>query len=211
MTLVRDLWAASPRRAAFLVVLLALGAAGQATAAGLAGPVLLYHSTFLFAVLALALGVGVGSDLVIGLLAARLTADWSAAVRRQLCRVALGQDLPTLEATPVGELLDRIDGDVYQVGSEVRGAGVRIAQSVAIGGLSVCIAVAVWWPAGVAMLILSATLVARLRKPTQQITPIRMAEEEAWSDLAAVMEESIHGQDDVRTSLARPYVLRLYA
>ena len=38
-----------------------------------------------------------------------------------------------------------------------------------------------------------------------------MGEEEAWSDLAAVMEESIHGQDDVRTSLARPYVLRLYA
>ena len=38
-----------------------------------------------------------------------------------------------------------------------------------------------------------------------------MAEEEAWSDLAAVMEESIHGQDDVRTSLARPYVLRLFA
>ncbi|HET9517007.1 MAG TPA: ABC transporter ATP-binding protein, partial [Actinoplanes sp.] len=35
--------------------------------------------------------------------------------------------------------------------------------------------------------------------------------EEAWSDLAAVMEESIHGQDDVRTSLARPYVLRLFA
>jgi ABC-type multidrug transport system fused ATPase/permease subunit len=38
-----------------------------------------------------------------------------------------------------------------------------------------------------------------------------MGEEEAWSDLAAVMEEAIHGQDDVRTSLARPYVLRLYA
>ncbi len=38
-----------------------------------------------------------------------------------------------------------------------------------------------------------------------------MAEEEAWSDLAAVMEEAVHGQDDVRTSLARPYVLRLYA
>jgi ATP-binding cassette, subfamily B, bacterial len=38
-----------------------------------------------------------------------------------------------------------------------------------------------------------------------------MGEEEAWSDLAAVMEESIHGQDDVRTSLARPYVLKLFA
>ena len=45
----------------------------------------------------------------------------------------------------------------------------------------------------------------------QRIAPARMAEEEAWSDLAAVMEESIHGQDDVRTSLARPYVLRLFA
>src|SRR5512144_413927 len=38
-----------------------------------------------------------------------------------------------------------------------------------------------------------------------------MAEEEAWSDLAAVMEEAIHGQDDVRTSLARPYVLQVFA
>ena len=211
MNLFRDLWAASPRRAAFMVTLLALGAAGQATAAGLAGPVLLYRSRLLFAMLALALVVGVVGDLVVGLLAARLTADWSAAVRRQLCRVALGQDLPTLEATPVGELLDRIDGDVYQVASEVRGAGVRIAQSVAIGALSACIAVAVWWPAGVAMLAIAIVLIARLRRPTQAITPARMAEEEAWSDLAAVMEESIHGQDDVRTSLARPYVLRLYA
>ncbi|HZD98816.1 MAG TPA: ABC transporter ATP-binding protein [Micromonosporaceae bacterium] len=211
MNLFRDLWAASPRRAAFMVTLLALGAAGQATAAGLAGPVLLYRSRLLFAMLALALVVGVVGDLVVGLLAARLTADWSAAVRRQLCRVALGQDLPTLEATPVGELLDRIDGDVYQVASEVRGAGVRIAQSVAIGALSACIAVAVWWPAGVAMLAIAVVLIVRLRRPTQAITPARMAEEEAWSDLAAVMEESIHGQDDVRTSLARPYVLRLYA
>ena len=41
--------------------------------------------------------------------------------------------------------------------------------------------------------------------------PPGCGEEEAWSDLAAVMEESIHGQDDVRTSLARPYVLRMYA
>ncbi|HEU0239578.1 MAG TPA: ABC transporter ATP-binding protein [Micromonosporaceae bacterium] len=211
MNLFRDLWAASPRRAAVLVALLALGAAGQAAAAGLAGPVLLYRSGFLFTVLALSLVIGVAGDLVVGLLAARLTADWSAAVRRQLCRVALGQDLPTLESTPVGELLDRIDGDVYQVGSEVRGAGIRIAQSVAIGALSAIIAVAVWWPAGVAMILVAVLLVARLRGPTSEITPARMAEEEAWSDLAAVMEESIHGQDDVRTTLARPYVLRLYA
>jgi ABC-type multidrug transport system fused ATPase/permease subunit len=211
MRLFRDLWATSPRRAAVVVALIALGAAGQATAAALAGPVLLYRSGMLFAVLAAALTVGVLGDLTVGLIASRLTADWSARVRRELCRVAFGQELPALEATPVGELLDRIDGDVYQVASSIRAQGVRITQSVAFGTLSAGIALAVWWPAGLVMFAVAALLVLRLRGPARQIAPARMAEEEAWSDLAAVMEESIHGQDDVRTSLARPYVLRLYA
>lgn len=61
------------------------------------------------------------------------------------------------------------------------------------------------------MILLTALLAVLLRRPTARIAPARMAEEEAWSDLAAVMEEAVHGQDDVRTSLARPYVLRLYA
>ena len=62
------------------------------------------------------------------------------------------------------------------------------------------------------MLVLAVALAGRrCAGRTARIGPARMAEEEAWSDLAAVMEESIHGQDDVRTSLARPYVLRLYA
>ena len=42
------------------------------------------------------------------------------------------QPMPALDATPVGELLDRIDGDVYQVGSELRGSGIRLAQSVGV-------------------------------------------------------------------------------
>ena len=42
---------------------------------------------------------------------ARLAADWSADVRGRLCRTALGQDLTTLDRTPVGELLDRIGDD----------------------------------------------------------------------------------------------------
>ena len=211
MRLFRDLWAASPRRTAVLTALIALGAAGTAIGAALAGPVLLYRSVGLFIILTIALVVGVLGDVAVGLIAARLTADWSAAVRRQLCRVALGQPLPALETTPVGELLDRIDSDVYQVASEVRGSGVRVAQSVAIGALSAVIAVFVWWPAGLLMLVLAAALVIKLKKPATAITEVRMAEEEAWSDVAAVMEESVHGQDDVRTSLARPYVLSLYA
>ncbi|MBQ1075212.1 ABC transporter ATP-binding protein [Micromonospora sp. C31] len=211
MRLLRDMWATSPRRMAIVTCLIVLGAGGQAAGAALAGPVLVHRAAGFFALLAVALVAAVLTDLAVSLLMAGLTADWSADVRRRLCRVALGQDLPTLETTPVGELLDRIDGDVYQVAAAVRNQGVRIAQGLAAGVLSTVVALAVWWPAGVGMLLLTVLLAAGLRKPTVRIGPARMAEEEAWSDLAAVMEEAIHGQDDVRTSLARPYVLRLYA
>jgi ABC-type multidrug transport system fused ATPase/permease subunit len=211
MRLLRDLWSAAPRLSTAVVWLVILGAAGQAGASALAGPVLVHRSWGLFVVLAAALVVVVASDVAVGLIMARLTADWTAAVRRELCRIALGQDLPALETTPVGELLDRIDGDVYQVGAELRGSGIRIAQSVAFALLSIVTAIIVWWPAGIGMLILAVSLVVSLRRRLQEIGPARISEEEAWSDLAAVMEESIHGQDDVRTSLARPYVLKLFA
>jgi ABC-type multidrug transport system fused ATPase/permease subunit len=194
-----------------VALLVVIGAAGQAGASALAGAVLVHRSGTMFTALAVALLAAVLSDLVVGLITAGLTADWAADVRRRLCRVALGQDLQTLETTPVGELLDRIDGDVYQVASELRGSGVRIVQSLAMGVLSVVTALVIWWPAGLAMLLLAALLAVGLSGPAGAISAARMGEEEAWSDLAAVMEESIHGQDDVRTSLARPYVLRLYA
>ncbi|OKI89440.1 ATP-binding cassette domain-containing protein [Micromonospora sp. CB01531] len=211
MRLLRDLWATAPRRMALVGFLTVLGAGGQAAASALAGPVLVQRSSGWFVLLAVALVAAVVSDLVIGLVMARVTADWSADVRRRLCRVALGQDLPTLETTPVGELLDRIDNDVYQVASELRNTGVRLAQGLAVCLLATVSALFVWWPAGVGMVVLTALLGVLLRRPTARIGPARMAEEEAWSDLAAVMEEAVHGQDDVRTSLAQPYVLRLYA
>jgi len=211
MLLIRDLWATSPRRVALVAVLVALAAAGQASAAPLAGSVLTGRSSTMLVALAGALVTKVAADLAVGLLAAGLTADWAADVRRRLCEVAFGQDLPRLEATPVGELLDRIDGDVYQVAAELRGAGVRILQSAAMSSAAIITALVVWWPAGLGMLLAVLAVSAGLGRRVARISTARMAEEEAWSALAAVMEESIHGQDDVRTSLGRPYVLGLYA
>src|SRR4051812_18088885 len=211
MRLLRDLWATSARRGTAFVVLVVLGAAGQSAAAALTGAVLVNRSRTAFVLLAVAVTAAVLSDVLFGLLSARITADWSADVRRRLCRVALGQDVPTLERTPVGELLDRIDSDVYQVATELRQSGVRITQSAVAGVLATVTAFIVWWPAGVVMALLAAVLVLRLSGPLQRIGPAREREEEAWSDLAAVMEESIHGQDDVRTSLGQAYVLRIFA
>ncbi|GIF15533.1 ATP-binding cassette domain-containing protein [Actinoplanes teichomyceticus] len=211
MRLLRDLWVTSRSRTALAAFLIVLGAAGSAGALALAGPVLVDRSGSVFVTLAAALGAAVLSDVFVGLVAARLTADWAARVRRGLNRVAFGQDIPTLENTPVGELLDRIDSDVYQVAAELRGSGVRIAQSIAVATLSVGTAFLVWWPAGLAMIAVCVLIFLTMNKPIRRISPVRIAEEEAWSDLAAVMEEAIHGQDDVRTSLAAPYVRRLYA
>jgi ATP-binding cassette, subfamily B, bacterial len=211
MRLLRDLWATSPRRTAAVALLIVLGAAGQASAAALAGPVLLERSRVLFALLAVGLVISVLGEMVMQLIVAGLTADWAAGVRRRLCRVAFAQDLQTLENTPVGELLDRIDSDVYQVGAELRGSGLRIAQSVAVTLASVVLALVIWWPAGVGMVTVLSLLVLGLNRPVQAINPARVRQEEAWSDLSAVMEEAIHGQDDVRTALGRPYVLRLFA
>ena len=161
--------------------------------------------------LAAALVVAVMSDVSVGLVMSRFTADWTAAVRRGLCRVALGQDLPTLETTPVGELLDRIDNDVYQVGAELRGSGVRVAQSLAYSILSILPRCSSGGPPAWPCSSSPPSLCVALRRRFTEIGPRRVAEEEAWSDLAAVMEESIHGQDDVRTSLARPYVMKMFA
>ncbi|BCY07963.1 ABC transporter ATP-binding protein [Actinoplanes sp. L3-i22] len=211
MRLLRDLWATSRRRTALAAFLIVLGAAGSSLALALAGSVLVNRSVSLFTMLAVALGAAVLSDIFVGLVAARLTADWAARARRGLNRVAFGQDIPTLENTPVGEMLDRIDSDVYQVGSELRGSGVRIAQSLAVATLSIVTTTFVWWPAGLAMIAVAGLIFVTMNKPIQRISPVRISEEEAWSDLAAVMEEAIHGQDDVRTSLAAPYVQRLFA
>src|SRR6185295_20198666 len=101
MRLLRDLWATSARRTALVAVLVVLGAAGQAGALALAGAVLVDRSMTLFVVLAVALVASVLSDVIVGLVAAGLTADWAARIRRGLNRVAFGQDLPTLENTPV--------------------------------------------------------------------------------------------------------------
>ena len=109
MRLLRDLWATSSRRTLLVAVLVVVGAAGQAASLALAGAVLVDRSVPLFIVLACALVASVLTDVFVGLVAARLTADWAARVRRGLNRVAFGQDIPTLENTPVGELLDRID------------------------------------------------------------------------------------------------------
>ncbi len=93
-------------------------------------------------------------------------------LRRRLCRVALGQDLPTLETTPVGELRRphrrrRVPGGFGGTRQRVS----EITQSLAIGIASVVHAAQVWWPAGVAMIVLRVLLVLGLARPARPDRP----------------------------------------
>lgn len=211
MRLLADLWATSPRRTGLVAALVVLAALGRAGAAALAGPVLVDRSVAAFTALSAGLVVSVVAALVGRVVLAGLSADWAADVRRRSTRVAFAQDLPRLEHTPVGELLDRIDHDMHDTAALVRNNGLHILTSLLTGLLSVLTALLVWWPAGVALAVLTAVLVVSLKPLALRIGPLRVHEEAAWSDLAAVLEEGVHGQDDVRTTLAQPYVLRLYA
>ncbi|MDQ1294560.1 MAG: ATP-binding cassette, subfamily bacterial [Actinomycetota bacterium] len=211
MLLLRELWGTSPSRTALVVGLTILSAVGTSLGAALAGPLLLHRSGTVFALLALSLSVMTLGKLSISLIAARLTSDWAYDVRRRLCRVAFGQDLHSLERTPVGELLDRIDGDVHQVAMGLRTHGVSILSSFFLCGFSVLTAFFLWWPVGVCALLMCCLLAAVLLRPLRRIGLSREREEEAWSDLVAVMEEAVHGQDDVRTAAGRPWVLQLFA
>jgi ABC-type multidrug transport system fused ATPase/permease subunit len=211
MGLVRDLWAAAPRRALTLVVLAVVLAGARAAAAVLAGMVLAHRSTGWFVALAAAMTVATLSHLVREVVATYFLTDWAEDVRSRLCQRALGQDLQALESTPVGELLDRIDGDVHHLVGELRASGLTVAEAILGGLVAVATALVVWWPAGMAMAAAIIVLALVLRPTAAAMPDARCREEEAWSGLAAVSEEAIYGQDDVRTSLARPYVLRLVA
>jgi hypothetical protein len=63
-----------------------------------------------------------------------------------------------VEATPVGELLGRIDGDPYRVASDMRVSDVRITQLLAIAFASVVTAMVARWPAGLRVLLLAVAL-----------------------------------------------------
>ncbi len=132
-------------------------------------------------------------------------------LRADLLHTALHQPLPVLQEQPVGELLDRIDDDTRQLGTLVRRtgwdlwrAGVRSLLAWVAAGLT-------WWPAWIAFPVAALLVVAVVRPLTRVVARRKLAEEAAWSEHAAQLEEAVAGRDDVRSSLGQPHVVRAYA
>ncbi|WP_224386711.1 ABC transporter ATP-binding protein [Pseudonocardia sp. ICBG1293] len=132
-------------------------------------------------------------------------------LRADLVASALAQPLPALEDQAVGELLDRVDDDCRQLAQLIRRIGWETGRALLRSVVAWIVAGLVFWPAFVVFPLVAAVVVGVARPLTPQIARAKVAEETAWSDHAAQLEESIAGQDDVRTSLGQPHVVAGFA
>ena len=132
-------------------------------------------------------------------------------LRADLVDAAWHQPLPVIEEQGVGEVLDRIDDDPYQVSTLLRFQGWQMVRAVVRSTMAWVVAGLTWWPAWVAFPVVAATVVALAWRRTPAVAAAKVVEEARWSDHAAQLEEAVAGRDDVRTSLGQAHVVRQYA
>ncbi|MEJ8278010.1 ATP-binding cassette domain-containing protein [Pseudonocardia spirodelae] len=132
-------------------------------------------------------------------------------LRADLLGSALAQPLPALEDQAVGELLDRVDDDCRQLAQLIRRIGWETGRALLRSVVAWLVAGLVFWPAFLVFPLVAGLVVLVARPLTPRIARAKVAEETAWSDHSAQLEESVAGQDDVRTSLGQPHVVAEFA
>ncbi len=132
-------------------------------------------------------------------------------LRADLLAAAFAQPVPALGEQAVGEVIDRVDDDPRQLARLVREAlwdlwrgGVRILLGWVVAGL-------VWWPAWIVFPLVAVVVWCCVRRLTAVLVERKVAEEVAWTEHAAQLEEAVAGRDDIRASLGAPHVVRRYA
>ncbi|BBY31490.1 ATP-binding cassette domain-containing protein [Mycolicibacterium sediminis] len=129
-------------------------------------------------------------------------------LRGDLLDAALSQPLYRLSEQAVGEVLDRVDDDTHEVGSLVR-SQLWDAMRTVFSTLPMWIVAGLtWWPAWIIFPVVGPLTYLSIRSLLRLLNERKVAEEIAWTDHAAALEESIAARDDLRTSLGQPYVLR---
>jgi ABC-type multidrug transport system fused ATPase/permease subunit len=208
--------ALSWRRLGGPVSVVAVGAAvvaavAEATAATVVGAVVSGPTATLVAVLAALLLGAALLDTLGRVLFSGVVGRAEGRLRSDLVGSALAQPLPALEDQAVGELLDRVDDDCRQLAQLIRRIGWETGRSLLRSVVAWIVAGLVFWPAFVVFPLVAAVIVLVARPLTPQIARAKVAEETAWSDHAAQLEEAVAGQDDVRTSLGQPHVVAGFA
>ena len=129
-------------------------------------------------------------------------------LRSDLLDAAMAQPLSELSEQAVGEVLDRIDDDTWEVGQLMRWGVWQAARTVLASGPLWVVAPLTWWPAFFLFPLTAALAYLSVRRLLPQVAQRKVLEEAAWTDHAASTEEGVAARDDLRTSLGQAYVLR---
>lgn len=185
-----------------------VGAIGASLGSVIAGRLAAEPAGGLLLLLAVCIIGGALVDAVAHTLWAGLVDRAEGRLRADLLDAAMSQPLDALSEQAVGEILDRIDDDTYEVGSLLRrGAWLAIRTSLAAGPLWL-VAGFTWWPAFVLLPVSGLAVALLVRRMLPEISRLKVIEEAAWTDQAAMMEEGVAARNDLRTSLGQAYLLR---
>jgi ABC-type multidrug transport system fused ATPase/permease subunit len=132
-------------------------------------------------------------------------------LRADLLAAALAQPLAVLSETAVGEVLDRVDDDTHELGTMLRRMVWDLGRTLLRAGPMWVVAGLTWWPAWLLFPVVGATAVAAARPLAAEIARRKVAEEVAWTDHSAAMEEGVAARDDLRSSLGQAFLVRRIA
>ena len=129
-------------------------------------------------------------------------------LRGDLLSAALSQPLSALSETAVGEILDRIDDDTHELGLLLRRMAWDLVRTLLRALPLWVVAGLTWWPAWILFPVTAALTALVIRRPAAEVSRLKVEEEIAWTDHAAVMEEGVAARDDLRSSLGQAYLIR---
>ena len=129
-------------------------------------------------------------------------------LRGDLLEAALQQPLSVLSEQAVGEVLDRVDDDTHELGNLLRRIGWDVVRTLLRAGPMWVVAGLTWWPSWLLFPLAGVGTFLVVRPLTADVAARKLAEEIAWTEQAAAMEEGVAARDDVRSSLGQAYVIR---
>ncbi len=186
----------------------ALAAIGQALGQVVAGKVAAGPTGSLVGLLALSVVGGATLD------TAGRTA-WAAVVDRaegrlrgDLLAAVLHQPLGVLSEQAVGEVLDRVDDDTWELGNLLRRIVWDVIRLLLRAVPMWVVAGLTWWPAWLLFPSVAAVTVLVARPLSAEVARRKFVEEIAWTDHAAAMEEGVAARDDLRSSLGQAFLVR---
>src|SRR3954469_10337035 len=129
-------------------------------------------------------------------------------LRGDLLSAAWSQPLSALSETAVGEILDRVDDDTHELGMLLRRMAWDLVRTLLRALPMWVVAGLTWWPAWILFPMTAVLTGLAVRRPAAEVSRLKVEEEIAWTDHAAVMEEGVAARDDLRSSLGQAYLLR---